>query len=414
MRVAVLGTFGNGNLGDESVFLAFQQWFRRVYPQGKLSTISPNPDYFQRVHDAPGLPLRRKGVQAPDSSRRRSLLVKPLRRLAKLPGASRRTLSFFGEMRAFARGQDALVILGGGQIHDYWEGPFGHPWNLYAWARAFRKAGKPILVPSIGACPLLHGLSAYLVRTALTSARYVGFRDLDTEKIARGFGYRGKAALVPDLAFSLRSEPAPTADSRGWVGLSPMVYAHPRLWPEGSAVLYEEMLDKLAAFGRHLLDRGYRLRLFVSQIRNDPSALADLLVRLDGDGELRREGRIQLPDVRDVPTLLGALKSVDAVVAQRFHVVVLSLLLQKPVISVGYQPKNHRVLEDFGLRDLALDIHAFRCEDLERAFAAVRAHIADPEGFRAAVGAKLEEFRRRLEAQFSEIFAIVEAQREPA
>jgi polysaccharide pyruvyl transferase WcaK-like protein len=101
-------------------------------------------------------------------------------------------------------------------------------------------------------------------------------------------------------------------------------------------------------------------------------------------------------------------------VAQRFHVVVLSLLLQKPVISVGYQPKNHRVLEDFGLRDLALDIHAFRCEDLERAFAAVRAHIADPEGFRAAVGAKLEEFRRRLEAQFSEIFAIVEAQREPA
>jgi polysaccharide pyruvyl transferase WcaK-like protein len=102
---------------------------------------------------------------------------------------------------------------------------------------------------------------------------------------------------------------------------------------------------------------------------------------------------------------------VEAVVAERFHMVVLSLLLQKPVISVGYQPKSDRVLEDFGLRDLALDIHAFRREDLEKAFAAARERIADPEGFRTAIGGKLEEFRRRLDAQFAEIFAIVAAEK---
>jgi polysaccharide pyruvyl transferase WcaK-like protein len=414
MRLAVLGTFGAGNLGDESVFLAFQQGFRRAYPQGKLSTISPDPEYFRRVHNAPGLPLRRKGPPAPDQVRRRSLLEKAARRLAKVPGALRRTRSFLGEMRAFARGQDALVILGGGQIFDYWEGPFGHPWNLYAWARVFHQAGKPILVPSIGACPLLHRLSAYFVRTTLASASYVGFRDLDTENIARGFGYGGKATLVPDLAFSLRYDPAPMADRRGWIALSPMVYAHPDLWPRGSAAQYEGMLDKLADFGRDLLDRDYRLRLFVSQIRTDRHALADLLARLDGNGELRREGRIQIPEVRDVPTLLKALESVEAVVAERFHMVVLSLLLQKPVISLGYQPKNDRVLDDFGLRELALDIQAFRREDLEKAFAAARERIADPEGFRTAIGGKLEEFRRRLDAQFAEIFAMVPAEKEAA
>jgi polysaccharide pyruvyl transferase WcaK-like protein len=410
-RLAVLGTFGAGNLGDESVFLAFQQWFRRAYPQGRLSTISPDPEYFRRVHDAPGLPLRRRAAPAPDSARRRSPLEKAARRLARVPRALWLNRSFLGEMRAFARGQDALVILGGGQIYDYWEGPFSHPWNLYAWTRVFHQAGKPILVPSIGAFPLLHRLSAYFVRTALKSASYVGFRDLDTEKIARGFGYGGKAALVPDLAFSLRYDPAPTADCRGWIALSPMIYAHPDLWPRGSAAQYGGMLEKLADFGRDLLDRGYRLRLFISQIRVDGPALANLLARLDGDGKLRREGRIHLPEVRDVPTLLEALKSVDAVVAERFHVVVLSLLLQKPVISVGYQPKHDRVMEDFGLRDLALHIHDFRCEDLERAFAAAREQIADPEAFRAAIGGKLEEFRRRLDAQFAEIFAIVEAER---
>ena len=115
--------------------------------------------------------------------------------------------------------------------------------------------------------------------------------------------------------------------------------------------------------------------------------------------------------MRGVPTLLEALESVEAVVAERFHMVVLSLLLQKPVISVGYQPKNDRVLEDFGLRDLALDIHAFRREDLEKAFAAARERIADPEGFRIAIGGKLEESRRRLDAQFAEIFAIVAAEK---
>ena len=46
LRLAILGTYGAGNLGDEATLLAFKQNFEHAFPNGILWSICSDPDYI--------------------------------------------------------------------------------------------------------------------------------------------------------------------------------------------------------------------------------------------------------------------------------------------------------------------------------------------------------------------------------
>ena len=198
-----------------------------------------------------------------------TLSLKLPRQLASLLLAIKRT-----------RGLDALIVPGTGILDDFQEGPFGMPLVLFGWCLAARLAGARILFVSIGAGPIDHPLSRWLMTSSVAMADYRSYRDDLSKRFMAGIGFDASDDPVyPDIAFALPSPPAaerPNAAGPLVVGLGVMNYHG---WDgEGgdSDDIYEVYLEKIAAFALWLLQEGHILRILTGA-KGDKPTVADLL-----------------------------------------------------------------------------------------------------------------------------------------
>ena len=107
---------------------------------------------------------------------------------------------------------------------------------------------------NVGAGPLTQPLSKFFVRRALRMADYASFRDEESRALVRQIGFGGRSQVVRDSVYSLES---PVLEgSRGCrgrdrrlVGLAPMPYCDPRVFPEKDQAVYDEFIGKLGLFG---------------------------------------------------------------------------------------------------------------------------------------------------------------------
>lgn len=433
--VGALGTYGGGNLGDEAIFVSFLNWTKRCTPPVRPVALCANPQYIRRTYAVEAFGVARVHTRRPtepsfvptshtcDSresrdevsrwrSLRRNLPNLPwVGRLRKHFGDTADLIAYFETQLRLTRSLDAVVVLGGGQIHDFWGGPFGHPGTLLLWALACKLGHKPFIVMSVGGVPLRSPLSRWFIRRMLEWSQYVSFRDEDTAHIARALGFRRPCAIAPDLAWALMtdnliqaasrrhlSEPASSVNGPTVVGVSPMVYRSPTMWPEGNAAEYADYVAKLAGFCARLTGQGYEVVLFATQVRADRAAIDDVLACLEP--EMRT--RIQVHSISGISELLRCLAHLDVVVASRFHGILLSLLTERPALSLSYQKKNDYILAEVGARRFALDVHRFSLEDLNEAFDALCAHY---DVYRMRLHAHARRQRERVEAQYNEVFA---------
>jgi polysaccharide pyruvyl transferase WcaK-like protein len=102
--------------------------------------------------------------------------------------------------------------------------------------------------------------------------------------------------------------------------------------------------------------------------------------------------------VRDV---IEHIQDVDAVVAARFHNLVLALLLGKPTVSVAYHDKNEALLKAFGCGDASQNIDELDVGELERQL--FRTIASWPEHM-PAVQERLRQFGQQLDDQYSRLF----------
>lgn len=380
-RIAVIGTFGNFNLGDDSLLAAFVQWTRANSPETEVIALAPRPDRVTSLFGIDALDHEGRRTQAggtlgnsnatddqetpssPASNPALLVLKSTLRaslpRLWRTLSAARRLVATglqavvaFPLRLRVARSIDGFVVLGGGQIFDHWGGPTGHPLTVFLWTLACRIASVPVVVLSLGGKPLHHRASAWLWRRALATAHYVSFRDPDTIDLMHSYGYPAKATQVPDLAFGLHVPRLPPARRvPRVVGVSPMAFRRPGIDPEASSPHYWSYIGTLATLCERLHEAGYEVLMFPSQTRSDTIALDDLLSRL----RPTTRQAIGVREVTGLDDLLACIAQTDAMIATRFHGVVLSLVSGRPVVSISYQPrKNDRLLEPFGLARFAL------------------------------------------------------------
>ncbi len=451
--VGALGTYGGGNLGDEAVFASFLEWARRHTPPVRPVALCANPQHVRQTYGVEAFALARVHVQPPKALPSSPPLQTPASRSAldgtqnpaasgpravssgagrilaqwlhhNLHGAARPVRSalrhlgdaadlvaYFPTQLRVVRSLDAVVLLGGGQIHDFWDGPLGHPGTLFLWALACKLRRKPFIVMSVGGVNLRSRLSRWLIRRVLEWSRYVSFRDEDTAAVAQSLGFRRTCPLAPDLAWGLLTDDLiDAANTRHLteflgshhhptvIGVSPMVYQHPTMWPRGDAAAYADYLDKLAAFCTRLASQGCDVVLFATQIRSDRRAIEDLLARVNGPPR----DRVRVHPVNGIAELLRCLAKLDVVVATRFHGVVLSLLVGRPALSLSYQKKNDRVLAEVGEQHFALDVHRFSLADLNQRFDEL---CAKHEDYAGRLRAHAHRQRERLDAQYDEVFS---------
>lgn len=429
-RFGVFAHIGNGNLGDEATVAAMLQAIRARDPEAEVFVFSARPQDTESRHRVHALPIRRevakrfrrdatsreaspdaKDMRRPDRVARLKAFLKSLPRvyaflrgalhvagcLRRLPAETGFLIRSYRSLRRI----DRLLIAGGGQLGDYFGGPWGYPTSLFRWCLLARLAGARVAFVSVGAEPIYSPISKCLIRWALALADYRSFRDEGSRRLIESIGARGPHRVCPDLVHGLRLPQDPLVEApapRITVGINPIPFFDVRYWTEDDAATYQHYVHGLAGFASWLLARGHRVVFFPTQIHADPLVIRDIELAMKRAGAPFEQ--VLRPAVRDFDDLAAALSQTDVVVASRFHGIIFSLLLDKPVVALSYYRKMDELMQSVGLGDYVLAIRdvdperlAARFLPLEQSMAAVRASLATQR----------REYARALHLQYDEL-----------
>lgn len=398
-HLALLTPYDGGNLGDAAIQEALITNFRKYDPDIQLCGITLHPEVTSALHDIPCYPLAvisrphyqaKKGPakrpnESDTSSYAADTIAKPSfhRRLRQ----SVRTLLFSMGLRPLVRliqealhiarsyvflwRIDMLLIAGGGQLDEEWGGSWGHPYSLMKWALLARATGIPVVFLSVGGGRMGARLTRLFLKMALSLACYRSFRDHGSRELALALTRRADGPVVPDLAFSLPltndRAVVPSKGTNLQVGVGPIAYAHPGLWPTEDRARYEYYINQLALFVTSLLKRGISVILF-SSASPDEQIFEDLRARLDPGLETEARRRLSSTNVASVHELLLLLCRVDIVVSSRLHGLILSFLAGKPAVAISYDRKVQTLMAELEQEAYCLDVRSFDKEDLLAAF----------------------------------------------
>jgi len=376
--IALFGLFGSGNTGNDASLEAMLATVERLCPEAQVLCICGDPRNIVRDFGTLATPIHRDYSRNP-VLRKLGNLLRPFREL---------------------RGCKLLIVPGTGALDDFGTGWTGLPLAFFTWCLAARLRGTEIAFVSVGAGPIKHPLSRWLMKTAIGMAHYRSYRDQVSKDYLQGIGFpAAKDPIYPDLAFLLPipADPGSGTGRRGplTVGLGVMTYQGWRNDPKQGAASYAEYLEKISRFTLWLLDRGHPIRLLMGD-NTDQHALDDLQRVV---AELRPSlptGRLQASPCRSLHDLLQQIAETDVVVATRFHSVVGALKLGCPVISIGYANKNDALMVEVGLGRFCQSIESLDIDLLIRQFTEL---TADAAAWRRLLGQVQPRYRARLRHQ---------------
>lgn len=413
-KIGIMGPFGFGNLGDAAIQEAMLQHVREYVPNAQIYGFSLNPEDTEERHGIPSYPIGRmakNGWQTPGDGTNATLLERLAVRFRTHNSSVIRKLgAFFAEFAGLSRasrilkGFDMFIVSGGGQLDDYWGGPFHHPYTLFVWALLARLRKVPFYIVSVGAGPLNTRLSRLFDKWALSLATYRSYRDADSKRFIKNVvGFDRDDPVCPDLAHSIKvnvQTNKPQSD-KPIIGLGPMTYFDPRVWPESDSAIYSNYLNKLADFTTWLINEGYKIVFFTGEAVHDRWTVDDLRQLLDKRGVEAAEGQIIDEPIETVEQLLSQLMKTDMVIASRFHGVLLSLRLHKPVVALSYHKKINELMADTGQGDYCLSIADFQVEALKERFTHLAANRMTAN---AQIAQRINAYQADLDKQYKAIF----------
>ncbi|MGH2607709.1 MAG: polysaccharide pyruvyl transferase family protein [Tepidiformaceae bacterium] len=413
---------GNQNLGDEALVRAVIENIRRRRPEAEVIAFTRRPSDTRDRHGIPAFPINRMG-EAPAGAAGRSdggagealvarlaaflkripllrALVRVARRLGRVAIGVPAELGFLVGAYRHLRGTDLLLVAGSGQLNDYWGGPWGVPFTLWKWALLARATRTKVAFLSLGAGPLRTRLGKFFIRSSLRLADYRSYRDDDSRRCVVALGVRGEHHVVPDLVFSLHLEPAPgvavSARAR-IVGINPMPVFATGYYPESDPHRFRAYVETHAAFADWLLERGYGVRFFATQLLVDHGVIDEVRARMRRGPVVDSQQRVFAGRIGGLEDLVAILNSVDCVLATRYHGVLLPMVLLKPVMSIAYQRKSLELMRDMGQAEYAIAIDELTLETLQQRFLALERHRAE---IVATLRPRLPSMRAALEAQY--------------
>ena len=406
--IMFFGNFGTQNLGNECTLQAIIQNARRFLPGATVSCVCTDPLATSAAHGIPAFRISRRygeGVTAGSGRRHRNPVSRLIRRLVvRLPREVGEWVTAFRTLK----GTRMLVMTGTGMLGDFGIGPFDLHYEILKWAILARVRGSKLLFVSVGAGPIAHPLSRWIVKAALSLADYRSYRDEFSQRYLESIGFNSSQDRVcPDLAFSLAtSEILPSPDARRnangrVVGLGLMEYYGQRRSPEEGERIYQRYVERVAGFAAWLLEHGYTVRLLVGDLSYDKRVKADVRRLLEDKGWGRDTERIIDEPISSAEDLYAQLARTDMVVATRFHNVLLALMLNRPVIALSYHEKMRSLMAGMGLAQYCQDAALLDVPGLIAQFTRLERNA---ETLSASMKRKAEEYRAALDEQYGRIF----------
>jgi polysaccharide pyruvyl transferase WcaK-like protein len=424
-RIAFLSPSGGGNLGDAAIVDSLIHGIRRRVADADIVGFTGNPSDTLARHGVPAFNMRApfghdegpstQGdpsvpvAPTPAPAQARPGAVRLVRRaLGAVPGARATWKTvvhlaadqrYYGPIGQRLRSFDYVVVAGGGQFDALFGGSFRHPYALWRYGSMARRAGARYVILSVGTGTLTLP-SRTFVRWALSLADYASFRDERSRELV-GDGARERP-VVPDLAYALPLEEAPTPPSAGRVvvGISPMAYMDPRAWPKQDQARFQRHIDTLARLAVGAVRAGHEVVLFVTD-GPDREPLEELLAAARSQLGPEERERVRVPGVSGVRQLMQVLAGIDLVVAARLHGVLLSHVAGRPVLGIAHERKVATLMKEMGHSAYCHDIDTF---DPGRGLAQLEELAARRQELAATIRAVAGENRRRVEAQYDRIF----------
>ena len=406
--IGLLGPYSFGNMGNAALQQALAQQITRYFPGSEI---------YVRAGDEQHAPLRRTQLEDTGTPPRenwktwvkRIPFVKPLYRFARAIASKCQDFAeecaFLWRAYKFARHSRMLVVGLGGVVDDLWNGPWGDAFSLFKWAVIAKIADAPFIFLSVGAERLETPLGRFFLRRALALAGYRSFRDEGSKRKVEAMGVTGPNLVFPDLAFSLeipnQGNAGATRVPRRFVGVSPMAYCDPRVWPIKDPVVYSKYLKTLSQLVLWLLRENYRVALVTTQIRMDRAPLRELKEMVLQGAPPGAAERLSEPEVQTVDQFLSFASGLDLFVTSRLHGVVLPFLVNTPVLAFSHSEKIDWLMADMDLSDYCVDI---KCDDVDQLSRRILAIESNQEILRERIRRKVSEYRASLQIQYDRVF----------
>ncbi len=381
-RIALLGLFGVGNIGNDGSLQAMIEFIAKAQPDANVRCISPGSTAVERKFGIKSLPSR-----ITDEGSRFRLLN---RLLFKVPSK----IIDMAASIALMWTTDLLVMPGTGVLDDFGEQPLGVPYDVFKWCLMARLLGARVAFVSVGAGPIRHPVSRWFMINGAKLAHFRSYRDEISKIFMTEAGVRtADDPILPDLAFRLKSPRVapPRGHDKLVVGLGVMTY---RGWTNAGRAGEEKFktyIEKLSGFAKGILAEGHSIRLLTGE-EGDNTAVALLRRRLDGDAP----DRIAVADCSSLATLMEEAGRTDLVVATRFHNVLCALKMAVPTISIGYAKKNDVLMEERGLGDYCQHIETLDVALLDEQFHRL---VAERDEIRERLEQANDEMARRIATQ---------------
>jgi len=234
---------------------------------------------------------------------------------------------------------------------------------------------------------------------------YRSYRDVISSKLVESIGVKGPNPVYPDLVYGMRL-PVPravAADAKAVVvGVNPVPFYDGRYWATANPARYADYVQKLAKFTEWLDQNGYSTLFFPTQTRADTLTIQDIRSELNGTAGSPRI--LQGNPIEGIDDLLSEIARADLVIANRYHGILLSLALNKPVLGVAYHDKSRELLEQAGQGDYVLNVADFRTEDL---IAKVQAMHANAAQIKREIASRIAPLHQALEEQYDAVFSLI-------
>ena len=440
-RIGVFGHVGNENLGDEAIISAVIQNIKSRCPKAQIYGFTCNPADTEKRHNITAFPIRRLGnptrssKESPTSKSSETLPMFRERiksRLKSLPvvwvslkAIKKSWKILFGMFGVVCepkflvqcyrnlKGIDLLIIAGSQQLIDYVGGPWAHPYTLFKWVLLARAVKAKVAFVSVGAGPIRSSLGRFFATNSLLLANYHSYRDETSRAFVETLGVSGPNMVFPDLVYSLQVD-APARTRSGGpclpiVGINPVPFSDEQYWLGANAQQYDIYIDKLASFALWVIQRGYRVLFFPTQLHLDPPVIADIKKVMQAKTNSDIEQSIVDEPIHSFDDLVSAIRLTDIVVATRFHGVVIPYLLNRPVLGIAYQKKTMDLMAQMGQSDYVVDIISFDVDSLKTRFISMESRSS---AIKDEIQRKQPAFKQALQNQYDQVVHLISGESE--
>lgn len=195
--IGLFGMFGTGNIGNDGSLESVVRFLRRAAPEDRLLCICGNPAAVEEAFGLEAVPIYH---QPPRLSDRRATAL-----LQRAPGRATLWLHAARHLRRLK----VLIVPGMGVLDDFSVSPLGLGWphDVLSWCLLGRLMGVKVVFASVGAGPIRHPISRWLLKAAARAAHYRSYRDTVSKAFMESIGFNARHdPIYPDIAFRL---PAP-------------------------------------------------------------------------------------------------------------------------------------------------------------------------------------------------------------